>query len=71
LVTQIFLDFWEARVMVDQNDVAGAPAPAMLSAKRGLDPGAQPRPLGRRDARAAALGGIHQRHGGAARQTNR
>ncbi len=26
MVTQIFLDFWEARVMVDQNDVAGAPA---------------------------------------------
>ena len=36
MVTQIFLDFWEARVMVDQNDVAGAPAPAMLSAKRGV-----------------------------------
>lgn len=36
MVTQIFLDFWEARVMVDQNDVAGAPAPAMLSTKRGV-----------------------------------
>jgi hypothetical protein len=28
MVTQIFLDFWEARVMVDQNGIAGAGAPA-------------------------------------------
>lgn len=38
MVTQIFLDFWEARVMVDQNDVAGAPAPdgAAARTKRGI-----------------------------------
>jgi hypothetical protein len=32
MVTQVFLDSWEARVMVDQNDVAGAPAPAGAAA---------------------------------------
>ncbi len=32
MVTQSFLDFWEARVMVDQDDVAGAPAPAGAAA---------------------------------------
>lgn len=49
MVTQFFLDFWEARVMVDQNDVAGAPAPAgAAAAPDGAAPSAAPGPAKRK-----------------------
>ncbi len=38
MVTQIFLDFWEARVMVDQNDVAGSSAGSSAGASAGAAP---------------------------------